>query len=1076
MRNVVAAFAKNTVFANIILSMIFLAGGMAAFMMIRESFPQFSLDYITIEVPYPGADPEEIEEGISRKVEEAIEGMEGIKRYTTYSSENIGTTLIEVQENYDTNEVLDRIRSKVGSISTFPVDAEEPIITEMLVKNLVCTLGLSGNMPEKRLKEWAEDIKDEIQFLPEVSQVEVFGVRQYEIGIEVSEEKLREYGLTFSDVAEAVRNSNLNMAGGTIRTKGEEIRVRTVGRKYTGEELSKIVVLASPKGDVITLDKIAYINDGFEEDPIKLTLNDKPAVALTIFKTPEEDDLAIADAIDKFIEKKNGELPEGLRIEKLLDITDLLKDRINLLTKNGVIGLCLVFLILWLFLDIRLSFWVGMGMPISIAGAMAILWSMGETTNMISLFGLIMVLGIIVDDAIVVGEAIFVHRKIGKPPLRAAVDGVCEVGMPVIAAVTTTIVAFLPLAYIGGIMGKFIKILPIVVIACLAISLVECLIILPAHLSHLPDPNIKPKTRNPFKRRIDALHRLTSRGMEWFVEHMYAPFLGKVLYWRYISLCVAISVMLITIGLFKGGILKYEVFADIDGFVMTANVEFPNGTPPEVTYDAIRKIEEALDRLSARTKTISGDPLVLNRYSSVGQTLRDIPDYGPNVGSVQAILLDSELRGVHSDTLMAEWEKEIGKLPGIKSLTFEGLAAGPPGADIEVWLQGNNLDNIIAAGDELMEKLGDYDGVYQIQSDFSPGKNEIRLELKPEARTLGLTVSDLARQVNAGYYGDEALRLQRGRDDIRIKVRYTSNERSQLSDFEKIRIRTKDGHEVPLYSVANVYFSPGYSTITRTDGMRRVAISAAVNKSIANSNEIFAELNQKFFPNLKARYSGLYVSFQGEQENMRESFDSLKVGFPLALLGIFIIIATIFRSYLQPVIIMFTVPFGIIGAIIGHLIFGYNISLMTIFGMVALAGVVVNDAIILIERFNENLAEGMSFIESIRNAGARRFRAVFLTTVTTVGGLTPLILEKNLQARFLIPMALAIAAGVAFATVLTLVIIPNLLVILNDFRCVVHRIRKGNWPTREEVEPARDRKVDLMADSTTEKSPATILN
>ena len=1070
MKQVLAAFARNTVFANILLVLIFLSGWLAVSSMTRETFPEFSLDMISISVPYPGADPEEVEEGISTKIEEAIEGIEGVKQYTTRSSESIGTVNIEVRENYDINRVLDKVRSKVDAISTFPVDAEKPVISEVTLKDPVILLYLTGSMDERRLKEWAEQLKDEIQMLPPVSQVGIFGTRNYEISIEVSEERLRQYGLSLQQVTDAVRRSNLNLAGGTLRTRGEEIRVRTMGRKYTGRELADIVVIAGPEGEVITLDRLAAINDGFEEDPIRASINGEPAVLLTAFKTKEEDSLAISAAVQEFVAEKNRRLPAGTAIEVFYDNTEMLRARINLLVKNGIIGLMIVFLLLWMFLNARLSFWGGMGIPISVAGALAVLWAIGGTINMISLFGFIMVLGVVVDDAIVVGEAIYVHRKNGKPPLRAAVDGVSEVGMPVIAAVITTIVAFMPLLYVGGIMGKFIAILPVVVIACLAVSLVECLVLLPAHLSDLPDPNADRGSAPGLFRRLGMVQRFTSRGMEWFVATIYLPFLKKVLNWRYVTLCTALAVLFLSIGLVRGGIIKFQVFPELDGFVATGTIEFPEGTPPDVTARAVAHVENALQRLSENTPTNSGEPLLESRLALVGQTLGDMQETGPNLGAVQAIMIDSEDRGIHSKDIMVAWEKEVGLIPGIKSLTFEGMQAGPPGAPIEVWIQGHRMEEILTAADMLMDRLGKFDGVYQIRSDFSRGKNEMRLRLKPEARTLGLTVDDLARQVNAGYYGDEALRLQRGRNDIRVKVRYPETERRQLSDLERIMIRTPAGSEIPLRSVADVTFTPGYSTITRTDGMRRVAVSANVDTNKANANEIFAQLERDFFPAVQDRFPRLQVALQGEKKKMRESFSSMYVGFPLAVIGIFIIVATMFRSYAQPFVILFTVPFGIIGAILGHLFLNYDLSIMSIFGMVALTGVVVNDAIVLIERVNENHAEKMRFFDAITQGGVRRFRAIFLTSLSTVGGLAPMILETDLQAKFLIPMALSLAAGVAFATVLTLVLVPSLLVILNDLRRLRVRLKTGAWPTREEVEPARSRRDDLMgpAESTTD--------
>ena len=1063
MKKILTAFAANTVFANIVMVMIFMGGALALSSMLRESFPQFSLDIISVQVAYPGADPEEVEEGIVLKIEEAVEAVEGIKQYTTTSSENLGSASLEVQDGYDISEVLDDVKSKIDSISTFPVDAEKPVVTEVLIKDSVMLLALSGSLSDKQLKVFAEQVRDEVRLLPGISQVELFGARDYEISIEVSEQQLLRYGITFDQVAKAIRKSSINLHGGTIRTQGEEIRVRTVGRKYTGEELADVVVLAGKGGELITLGRLATIHDGFTEDPINAVIDGVPAVFVMVFKTTEEDALHISNTVTDYLQGKQQQLPPGISLTDFYDNTEALRARIDLLTRNGIIGMCLVFFLLWLFMDLRLSFWGGMGIPISLAGALFILWTMGATINMVSLFGFIMVLGIVVDDAIVVGESIYVHRKNGESPLKAAVEGVNEVAMPVVAAVITTVVAFIPLAYVGGIMGKFIAILPTVVISCLLISLVECLLLLPAHLSHLPDLNRRKPERNFVSRLLSRCQQFMQSGLERFVAHRYIPFMDLVLNWRYVSLAIALTTLMLTLGLVKGGLVKFQVFPKIDGFVITSTVEFPEGTPADVTEQALKKIEQGFLQVAERMPTISGEPMIKKRLTLVGQTLSEkMGRKGPNLGSVQFILLESEKRGIHSNDLLVEWEKEVGSIAGARALTFEGLSAGPGGAEIEVWLQGKNMQDILAAADSIQEKLHTFDGVIQIRSDFTAGKNELRLSLKPEARALGLTVDDLARQVNAGFYGQEAFRIQRGRDDIRVKVRYTKEERGSLAEFEHMRIRTPTGQEVPLFSVADVQSGPGYSTIIRTDGLRRVAVTADVDPKRANSQEVFAELSHGFFKDLENRFPGLHISMQGAKKNMRESFSSLKVTFPLAVLGIFVIVATMFRSYVQPLVILFMIPFGIIGAVIGHLLLGYNLSMMSMFGMVALTGVVVNDAIVLIERINENMAEGMGFFEAIKKGGARRFRAILLTSLSTVGGLAPLILETDMQARFLIPMALSLAAGVTFATILTLVLIPSLLAIVNDMRRLKVRLTTGDWPEREAVEPAASRRQDRM--------------
>jgi len=1066
MRKVLAAFAANTVFANIVLLLILVAGLLAGLSMRRESFPQFSLDLITVEVAYPGADPEEVEEGISLKIENALEGVQGIKQVTTLSSENLSRTTIEVQEGEDAARVLDRVKSRIDAISTFPVDAEQPVITEVLLRDAVMMLALSGRLDDRQLRAWAERVKDDLQLLEGISQVEIFGSRDYEISVEVSEERLREYDLDLETVARAIRRSSINLFGGTIRTRGEEIRIRTIGRRYTGRELGRTIVLAAPDGQLVPLDRLAEIRDGFTEDPITALIDDMPSLFVMVFKTSEEDSLQISNLVKDYIRNQQQRLPPGIILTDFYDHTRSLRARINLLSRNGIMGIILVFFLLWLFLDLRLAVWSGMGIPVSLAGALFLLWTMGETINMVSLFGFIMVLGIVVDDAIVVGEAIYVHRSRGKAPLRAAVDGVGEVALPVIAAVITTVVAFFPLAHVGGIMGKFIAILPTVVISCLIISLVECLFLLPAHLSHLPDLNCARPPALSLAGWPSRFQKAVQGGMYRFVDNGYTRFLGQALRYRYVSLATAIATLLLTIGLVGGGLVKFRVFPKIDGFVITATVEFPDGTPAWVTARALEEIENAFERVAARTPTSSGDPMIKNRLTLLGQTLGEkMGRTGPNLGSVQIILLESEKRGIHSNDLLLAWEKEVGQIPGARALTFHGLSAGPSGPEIEIWLQGDDMTTLNRAAGELQEKLAAYDGVFQVHSDFSPGKNELRLRLKPEARTLGLTVLDLGQQVQAAFYGAEAFRLQRGENDLRVKVRYPIQRRTQLEDFYNLRIRTPDGRKVPLLAVADITTAPGYSTITRTNGKRRISVTAEVDPHRANAQEIFADLASGFFHRLQNRYPDVRVSLQGEKKNMRESLGSLKITFPLAVIGIFVIIATIFRSYIQPLVILVTIPFGIIGAVFGHLLLGYNLSMMSMFGMVALSGVVVNDAIVLIERINENLAEGMEFFTAIIEGAKRRFRAILLTSLSTVGGLTPLIMEKDMQAKFLIPMALSLAAGVTFATVLTLVLVPSLLAIVNDLRRLAVRIRQGELPSRESVEPASRRRHDRLADS-----------
>ncbi len=1055
MRGIIHAFARNRVFANILLFLIVFAGVLAAQFMVRETFPEFSLEMLTVTVPWPGADPEEVEEGICIKLEQAILGIPGIRQYDTVSSEDMGMLVVQIRDDYDMAFVKDRVRNAVDAISTFPPDAERPITEELLLRTEVIMLSLYGDhLSERQLKEYAEIVKEDVLALPGVSQAEVLAARPYEISIEVSEERLREYGMTFDQVVNIVRANSHNFPGGVMRTAGEEIRLRTLGRNYTGEDFANIIALARPNGEVITLDRIADIHDDFDEDALFSRFNGHRSVSVMVQKTSEEDTLAIDRVVREYLAEKQAALPAGVYIEPWGGFTEILEARLRLLTRNGAIGIFIVFALLWLFLDIRLSFWAGMGLPISIAGALAIMWLVGATLNMISLFGLIMVIGIVVDDAIVVGEAIYVARRKGAAPLQAAVDGVMEVGMPVIAAVVTSIVAFAPLLFVSGIMGKFIFQLPVVVIACLAISLVECLILLPAHLNHLPPADAPIHTRHRMMRFGRAFHDNINTALERFVERIYKPAVTLAIRWRYVTLCIALAMMITMAGIVGGGMVRFMLFQDLDSDVLTASIEFPNGTPLDVTEAAVARIETAIEAVAARTHSTTGEPLIRNIYSLVGSEIDPYtPARGSHVGGVRVEIASSEHRDASSFELMAAWEQEVGAVPGVIALTIEGMQTGPPGAAIELWLRGRDLDDMLAASERIQRKLATYDAVYQIQHDYRPGQNEFRLRLKPEARTLGLTVADLGSQLFAGYFGEEAVRIQRGRDDVRARVRYPIEERRSLDDFERVRIRTPRGMEVPLRSVADIDYGPGVSVINRTDGLRRVTVSAEVLPH-GNARQITNDLEASYLGELREAYPNVSFSFEGEKRDAAESLDSLAILYPLAMLAIYIIIATMFRSYLQPFVILITVPFGIIGAVVGHLLLGYDLTMMSMFGMVALSGVVVNDAIVYIECVNAYLAQNMPFAEALREAGARRFRPILLTSLSTIGGLTPMLLERDMQAQFLIPMAISIAAGVGFATVLTLILVPSLMHVMNDLRLFLRWWRIGVWSKPECVEPA----------------------
>ncbi len=1057
MKNIIQLMARNNIFANLLMAIILVSGLYGASTMNREFFPNFSVDFVEINMIYPGATPAEIEEGICQRFEEAVEGVEGVKKFHATAMEGVGFGFVEVKDGADEQKVMDDVRAQINAVPTFPTDAEKPVVSLMTYRMPVCRICLSGEIPEKQLKEKAEEVKDDLLRIPTISQVSISGIPDYEISIEVSEERLREYGLTFAQVADKVRRECLNLPGGFVRTQGEEFKIRAMGRRYTGGEFADLVVLTRPDGTVINLDRVAEIRDGFEEEPVSGFLNGDRAVLITVFKTPEEDAITISKNVNGYMEKKNATLPPGVSLTKWGDTSLWIQDRIDLLLRNGRLGLLLVFGFLWLFLGLRLGFWVAVGIPVSLFGALAIMAAHDKTINMINLFGLIMVLGIVVDDAIVVGESISLHRRKGKSPFKAAVDGTLEVLWPVTAAVTTSIAAFLPLFWISGVMGKFIAILPMAVVAALAVSLIECFLLLPAHLNHLPEPGLPKKKISAIRRWLIQFREGMENLEERFVERIYAPAARFVIQWRYPALASSIAVLMIVSGLWSGGFIKYEMFPDADNDMLIVTLEFPDGTPAYVTAAAVKRIEHGLDQVAATMETVSGKPLVQNIYTVVGSQSGYVPVKGSHKAEISVELLPSQERGIYFKKINEAWERAVGPIEGTLSLNYGTVEHGPPGKSIEVWLLGDRYETILPAAEELKERLASFKGVHEIEDSYRPGKTELRIRLKPLAYTLDLTLDEVGRQLRQGYYGAEPVRIQRGRDDIRIKVRYPLAERQSIADLEAVRIRTPAGGEVPFISVAEMELTKGLAHISRKDGKRGVAVTAEVRSEEANAKEILEELEESFLADLEQSHPGVVYSIEGEQQDSRESIESLMYGFLMAILLIYLILSTIFRSYIQPLIILFTIPFGLVGALMGHMIEGINVTMMSLFGMVALTGIVVNDAIVMIECVNNKIATGTPFFRALVEAGCRRFRAIMLTSLTTCAGLFPIIMEKSVQAQYLIPMALAIASGVVAATMLTLFLVPCLLAVLNDARVFTRWVVTGRSLKREEVEPARKR-------------------
>lgn len=1041
MKGIITWFAENHVAANLLMIFLILAGAITVRTMKVEIFPESSLDRISITVEYSGASPAEVEEGIIRRIEEKISGLAGIKRIDSTAKEGLGTVIIEVMRDWNLQKLLDEVKAEVDRISTLPEDAEEPVVREITRQSQVINLAVYGDAPESTIRNLTEKIKDDITSLPDITMAKISGIREPEIHIEISEQTLRRYGLTLGRVAESVRAASLDLPAGSIKTAGGEILVRTKGRRYYAADFKDVPVITRTDGSKVTLGLIADIREGFEEVDLFGRFNGKPAAIIQVSRVADQNALTVAKTVKGYIEKIRPGLPAGIDIDFFQDMSIILKSRIDLLLKNMAMGLILVSILLGLFLNLRLAFWVTLGIPVSFLAGLWLLPDFDVSINMISLFALIMVLGIVVDDAIVIGENIFRKREEGLSPLKAAVEGATELGLPVIFAVLTTVAAFWPLLSGTGMMGKVMRNLPIVVILILMASLIESLAILPAHLSMSKSP-VSARNLNHQKKRM-------AKWLKWFIQGPYTRLIAFCVRWRYATVGLCIAILLVTAGTWTGGWLKFILFPKVESDVLFCYLTMPANTPVERTIEVVTHLEKVakktLDDVD-RKRPQNAPPLFKHSVALVGAHMTghgpnaSPPEEGGHLAQVVVPLLEGEKRGISAKKLIALWRKNTGNIPDAESITFQSelFSAGNP---LEVHLSLDNHDNLLAAADELKACIKSYPGIFDVADSFLAGKKEMQLNLKPAASSLGLTLEDLARQVRYAFYGAEALRFQRDKDEIRVMVRYPESERKSLGRVEEMRIRTADGAGVPFSQVANVKMKQGYVSIQRAQRLRVVKVTADVDEAVANANEIRMNLEKDFLPRLKHKYPGLRYAMEGEGREQKESLADVMEGFIIALFVIYALLAIPFKSFTQPIIIMTAIPFGLVGAVIGHLITGFDLSILSLFGMVGLAGVVVNDSLVLVHTTNRIRAQGTNIHDAVIKAGTLRFRAVILTTLTTFAGLTPIMLEQSLQAQFLIPMAVSLGFGELFSTAVILVLVPCSYVILEDIHNLFMNIK-----------------------------------
>jgi multidrug efflux pump subunit AcrB len=1017
--------------------MIFLlvAGVFTSLTMKVEVFPETDLDLITVSTAYPGASPAEVEEGIIRQIEEKVAGLAGIERIDSVAREGSGSVTIEVVKDWDLKKLLEEVKAEVDRITTLPEEAEKPVVNEVTRRSLVINVAVYGDASETTLKHLAEKLKDDITNLPGISLAEIHGMRQPEIHIEISEATLRRYGLTLDQVADAVRKASLDLPAGRIKTTAGEILIRTKGRRYFAEEYRDVAVITRADGSKVTLGQLATLRDGFEDVDLGGRFQGKPTALILVYRVADQNALDVAAKVKQYIEDVRPGLPEGVDIAFYRDRSRILKSRLELLLRNLTIGLVLVSFLLWLFMDLRLAFWVTLGIPISFMAGMVALPYYDVSLNMISLFAFIMVLGIVVDDAIIIGENIFRKQEHGLRPLKAAVEGTLEVGRPVIFAVLTTVVAFWPLSMAGGTMGKIMRNIPIVVILVLLGSLLESLLILPAHLNRSAEKKLINRGTAKNKEKISA------RWLRWVIQNPYARFVNFCVNWRYATVACGIAMLVLCFGIWKAGWIKFTFFPKVEGNTMRCYITMPTGTPMERTRKVVAYIENTGRELLAEMdqKRPKNEPPLLEyslsligRHTGRGGTIGT----GGHLGQVWLNLLDSEERNISSNKLTRLWRRKIGTISDAQLISFrsEIHSAGNP---IEIHLSSDDNQQLLLAAEALKAELRRFPGVFDIGDSFLPGKKELQLKLKPAARSLGLTLSDLARQVRHAFYGAEALRLQRDKDEVKVMIRYPDSERRSMGYIEEMRIRTPDGTEIPFSQVAEVNIEQGYTTIERAQRRRVVKVTADVDEAVTNANEVRTTLADEFLPQMNSQFYGLRYTIEGEGKEQKESWSDVVKGFGIALFCIYALLAIPFKSFTQPLIVMAAIPFGIVGAVVGHLLMGFNISILSLFGMVGLAGVVVNDSLVLVYAANRMHREGDDAHTAVTRAGGLRFRAIILTSLTTFAGLTPMLVEKSVQAQFLIPMAVSLGFGVLFSTVITLLLIPCGYVIHEDIQRLV---------------------------------------
>ena len=1024
---VITWFASNPVVANILMVSILAWGVFTLVKMRKEAFPSFDAESVTVSVPFRGGTPEDVERGVAIKIEEALVDVKGIEHISSVSTESSAVVTVESKEDYSLKTLLDDVKIQVDAIPSFPEQAENPVVTENQRLHTILRVHVHGEVKEGLLKETARELRDELFKLEGVSLIETTGDRDYEMSIEVSEEKLRFYNLTFEEVAAAVSENSLDLSGGVVRSDRGEVVVRSRSQAYVAKDFEELPLRTNSDGTRLSLGDVAQVRDAFVDQEILARFDGEPAVGLEVQTTGEGDIINTAKSVAEFIKNyaEEGHLPEGVTLTGWSDGASPIRARLGLLADNGLTGMLLVFGVLALFLNLRLAIWVALGIPISIAGALSLFPVFDISLNQLTAFAFIVVLGIIVDDAIVIAESIYSSKEEDpdENEIKTTVRGVSRVIVPAAFGVLTTIAAFYPLTSVSGRLGNVFGQIATAVIFCLIFSLVESKVILPSHLAHI---KVKKKPRFILAKLWGEVQGAVVWSLNWFTRQVYQPILRFLIPFRYLTLAGFVAILIMVVGLIPSGKLRFVFFPDIFRDSISANLELEQGLPVSYLHENAEAIAQGLRDAVAELEEQSGETILKHLSVDASTNTR---------ASIAAELTVSEERVTTTADVVKAWRQKIAPISGAKAITFSGTA-GPPGSGLEVQLVSQNLESLQEAAIALKAQVATYQGVYDISDTFDSGQPEIEIAISPTGQAAGFSKQDLAQNVRNAFFGIESQRVQRGRDEVRVMVRYPLAERESLQTLREMRVRDATGTAIPFSLVAETTYGESLASIERYDFNRIVSVKAEVDKSSTSGDEVLALLQKEYFPGFLAEYPDVSISLEGEAEQRAKSLGSLQIGFLFSAILIYILLAIPLRSYVRPLVIMSVIPFGIIGAVLGHFIIGIPVSILSVFGILALSGIVVNDSLVLTFRVNELAASnsGLSYAENIIRAGRERFRAILLTTLTTFVGLIPLLSETSVQAQFLKPMAVSVGFGVLFATVITLVLLPMLLLILQDIR------------------------------------------